>query len=129
MICAMNGPAIGSGVAFASASDIRLASTKATLHLPEVNLGVLGGSKHLARIAPQGITRLMMYTGWPMNAQEAYRLGVVESIHEPDELMPAARRIAEEIASKLPIAVRMAKDGLNRTEMMELKEATPTSAG
>jgi enoyl-CoA hydratase len=120
VIAAINGPAIGSGLAFASAADIRVASTKATLHLPEINLGVLGGSKHLARIAPQGKTRLMMYTGWSMDAAEAYRLGIFESVVAPSELMGEANRIAAEIASKLPIAVTMAKDGLNRTEFMEL---------
>jgi enoyl-CoA hydratase len=122
VIAAINGPAIGSGVAFASAADIRIASTKANLHLPEVNLGVLGGSKHLARIAPQSKTRQMMYTGWPMGAEEGYRLGVFESVHEPGELMDEAMRVAKEIASKLPIAVRMAKTGLNRTEFMPLRE-------
>ncbi|MFL5846418.1 MAG: enoyl-CoA hydratase/isomerase family protein [Solirubrobacteraceae bacterium] len=129
VICAMNGPAIGSGVAFASASDIRVASTKATFHLPEVNLGVLGGSKHMARIAPPGATRLMMYTGWPMSAQEAYRLGAVDRLVEPGELMNEAMTIAKEIASKLPVAVRMAKDGLNRTEMMKLAEGYAYECG
>jgi enoyl-CoA hydratase len=122
VIAAINGPAIGSGVAFASAADIRLASTKANLHLPEVNLGVLGGSKHMARIAPQSKTRQMMYTGKPMDAAEGYRLGVFESVHEPGDLMDAAMALATEIASKLPVAVRMAKVGLNRTEFMPLQE-------
>jgi enoyl-CoA hydratase len=129
VIAAINGPAIGSGVAFASAADIRISSTKGNLHLPEVNLGVLGGSKHLARIAPQSKTRTMMYTGWPMGAEEAYRLGVFESVHEPAELMGEAMRVAKEIASKLPIAVRMAKTGLNRTEFMPLREGYALECG
>ena len=122
VICAINGPAVGSGVAFASAADIRLASTKATLCLPEVNVGVLGGSKHLARLAPQGTTRRMMYTGRPLPAAELHRLGIVESVHEPAELMDAAGELAHEIASKLPVAIRLAKEGLNRTESMALAE-------
>jgi enoyl-CoA hydratase len=120
VIAAINGPAIGSGVAFASAADIRIASTKANLHLPEVNLGVLGGSKHLARIAPQGTTRRMMYTGRPIDAAEGYRLGIFEAVVEPAQLMDEAMALAAEIASKLPITVELAKDGLNRTEFMEL---------
>ena len=122
VICAVNGPAVGSGVAFASAADIRIASTKATLCLPEVNVGVLGGSKHLARLAPQGTTRRMMYTGRHLGAADLYRLGIVESVHEPGELLDTATELAREIASKLPIAVRLAKEGLNRTESMALAE-------
>ena len=83
---------------------------------------MLGGSKHLARLVPQGRARLMMYTGWRIDAEEALRLGVVESVVEPEELMGEAMKIAAEIASKLPVAVRLAKDGLNRTEFMALRE-------
>jgi enoyl-CoA hydratase len=122
VIAAVNGPALGSGVAFASVCDIRVASEKATFGLPEINVGVMGGSKHLARLLPQGRTRLMMYTAWRLGAQEALRFGVVESVVEPAALLDEALRIAREIASKLPVAVRLAKRGLNRTESMPLRE-------
>jgi len=122
VIAALNGPALGSGVAFASVCDIRVASEKATLGLPEINVGVMGGSKHLARLLPQGRTRLMMYTAWRVNAQEMLQFGVVESVVKPGELLEESLRIAREIASKLPVAVRLAKRGLNRTESMALRE-------
>lgn len=122
VVAAINGPALGSGMAILSASDIRIGSTRAKLGLPEVDVGVLGGSKHVARLFPQGKTRLMMYTGWRVDADEAYRHGVFESVHEPEELMDEARRIASEIASKLPKAIELAKVGLNRTEFMPLRE-------
>jgi enoyl-CoA hydratase len=122
VVCGVNGPALGSGVAIAASADIRIASENATFGLPEVDVGVLGGSKHLARFVPQGKARLMMYTGWRIDAAEAYRLGLVEAVVPLPELLPEVRRIADEIASKFPPAVRLAKRGLNVTESMPLKE-------
>ena len=123
VIAAINGAALGLGMAVASVSDVRVASEKAVFGLPEIDLAVLGGSAHTARLLPQGKTRLMMYTGWRVDAAEAYRLGMVESVHAPDELMGEARRIADTIAAKYPPAVRLAKVGLNTTEDMALMEA------
>lgn len=122
VICAVNGPTLGSGVAIAGAADIRIASENATFGLPEVDVGVLGGSKHLARFVTQGKARLMMYTGWRIDAAEAYRLGLVEAVVPFAALHAEVRRIADAIASKYPPAVRLAKKGLNETEFMPLKE-------
>ena len=123
VIAAINGAALGLGMAVASVCDVRIASEKAVFGLPEIDLAVLGGSAHTARLLPQGKTRLMMYTGWRVDAAEAYRLGMVESVHPPDELMTEARRIADTTAEKYPPAVRLAKVGLNRIEFMPLTEA------
>lgn len=122
VVAAINGPALGSGVAIASACDIRIASTKAKLGLPEIDVGVMGGSKHIARLLPQGMSRLMMYTGMRLDAQDCFRLGAFEKVVEPDELHGAALEIAESIAGKYPKAIELAKRGLNRTEFMNLTE-------
>ena len=123
VIAAVNGATLGLGMAVASVCDVRIASEKALFGLPEIDLAVLGGSKHTARLLPPGKARLMMYTGWRIDAVEAYRLGIVEALVPSSELMAEARRVADTIAEKYPPAIRLAKAGLNQTEHMRLKEA------
>lgn len=122
VIGAINGPALGGGLAIAAMCDVLIASEKASFGLPEINVGMLGGAKPLARLVPQMKARKMLYTGERLSAQEVYRLGAVDSVVSPAELMPAARRLAEEIAEKSPIAIRLAKKGLNAVEFMDLKK-------
>lgn len=123
VIAAINGPAVGTGMALVSLCDIRLASPKAFFALPEIDRGVLGGSKHVMRLAPQGLTRLMVYTGRRIPAETALRVGMVDEIHPHEELLGASMDLAREIASKSPTAIRLAKRGLNRVESMNFKEA------
>ena len=122
VIGAINGAAVGTGIALASLCDIRIASETAVFALPEIDVGVLGGSKHVMRIAPQGMTRLMMFTGRRITATEALKANMVEEITPLADVFPRAMALAEEIASKSPHAIRFAKIGLNRTEDMSLKE-------
>lgn len=122
IIGAINGAAVGTGIVLASLCDIRIASEKSKFALPEIDVGVLGGSRHVMRLAGQGMTRLMMYTGRRLSAAEALRSHIVDQVVSPEELMPTAMALAEEIASKSPPAIRLAKQGLNRTEFMSLKE-------
>jgi enoyl-CoA hydratase len=122
VICAINGPALGAGIAVIGVCDIRIASTTATFALPEVELGTLGGPKHLMRLAGQGVTRLLMYTGRRIGAAEALRTGLVDQVHEPDQVLAAAEGIAAEIADMSPKVVRLAKTVMNQVENMSLKE-------
>jgi enoyl-CoA hydratase len=122
IIGAVNGGAVGTGIVLASLCDVRIASTRAKFALPEIDVGVLGGSRHVMRLAGQGMTRLMMYTGRRVTAEEALRTHIVDQVVEPEDLMPTAMALAEEIASKSPPAIRLAKQGLNRSEFMTLKE-------
>ncbi|MBP2300681.1 enoyl-CoA hydratase-related protein [Azospirillum picis] len=122
IIGSINGAAVGTGIVLSTLCDVRIASERAVFALPEIDVGVLGGSRHVMRLAGQGMTRLMMYTGRRIKAQEALRANLVDQVVSPDELMPTAMRLAEEIAEKSPPAIRLAKQGLNRTEMMNLKE-------
>jgi enoyl-CoA hydratase len=129
VVAAVNGPALGTGLAIASVCDIRLASTRSTFALPEIDVGILGGQRHLMRIAPQGLTRKMALTGVRLSAEEALRAGMVEEVHEPEKLMEAARDLARTLASKSPIALRMAKMSLNAIERMELREGYEYECG
>ena len=111
-IAAVNGYALGGGLEIALACDIRIASRKATLGLPEVRYGILagaGGTQRLARLVGAGRAKLLMYTGRPIGAEEALAIGLVEAVVETENLLPEARRIAGEIAANSPVAVRHVK--------------------
>jgi enoyl-CoA hydratase len=123
VIAAVNGPAVGAGLALASLCDVRLASTTATFALPEIDVGVLGSASHLMRLVPQGTARLLALTGRRIDAGAALRLGLVEEVYGPDELQGAAMALAKEIAGKSRTALRLMKQALNRLEGM------PVSAG
>jgi len=122
VIAAVNGPALGAGSVLAAVSDIRIASEKATFGMPEINVGRCGGGAHMGRLIPQGMLRLMYFTGEPISAWEAHRIGLVEQVVPPRRLMPAAHELAEIIAKKSPIGLRMAKEALNRAEFMQVEE-------
>ncbi len=122
IIGAVNGGAVGTGIVLASLCDVRIASERARFALPEIDVGVLGGSRHVMRLAGQGMTRLMMYTGRRISAAEAMRCGIVDQVVPDADVLPTAMAIAEEIAEKSPPAIRLAKLGLNRSEEMGLKE-------
>jgi len=122
VLCAINGVTVGFGMGVVASADIRVASQRAVFGLPEIDVGILGGAKHLARLVPQGKARLMMYTGWRIGAEEAHRIGLVDVLVAHDELMPETMKIADSIAAKFAPAIRLAKQGFNRTETMGLKE-------
>jgi enoyl-CoA hydratase len=121
VIAAVNGPAIGAGLALASLSDIRLAATTATFALPEIDVGVLGSASHLMRLVPQGTARLLALTGRRMTAEAGLKVGLVEEIYAPDELMAAAMALAAEIAAKSPPAVRLCKSTMNSLEELSVQ--------
>lgn len=115
-IAAINGFALGGGCELAMACDIRIASEKAKLGQPEVNLGVIpgyGGTQRLSRLVGKGKAKELILTGDMIKAEEALKIGLVDKVVEPDELMKKARKMADKIASKGPIAVRLAKAAIN----------------
>ncbi len=117
VIAAVNGFALGGGCELALACDIRLASEKAKFGQPEVNLGIIpgyGGTQRLSRLVGRGKAIQLICTGEMINAAEAYRIGLVEEIYPPDELMDKAMEMAKTIAAKGPLAVVMAKECINR---------------
>lgn len=122
IIAAVNGPALGAGVAVVASCDVVIASERAVFGLPEITVGMLGGGSHLARmIGPQRM-RLAYYTSERFTAEEMLRLGGVAKVVPHDALIDEATKIARNIASKSPLAVRLAKQALNRIEDMPLKE-------
>lgn len=122
VIGAINGPALGAGLALAASCDILIASENGSLGLPEIDVGLLGGGRHAMRLFGHSLTRRMMLTGYRVPGSELYRLGIVEACVEPDKLMEAAMALAEEIASKSPVATRLAKHALNTIEEMSLRD-------
>ena len=122
VVVAINGAALGSGVAIVASADILLASDKASLGLPEVDVGLLGGCRHAMRLFSHSRLRRMMLTGYRVPGPELYRLGVVEACTSPEELMPAALELARTIASKSPVSTRLGKHTLNVIEDMSLRD-------
>ncbi len=122
VIAAINGAALGSGLAMVASSDILVASEKGSLGMPEVDVGLLGGARHAMRLFSHSRLRRMALTGLRVGGAELYRLGVVEACTSPEDLMPTAMEIARNIASKSPVSTRMGKHTLNVIEDMSLRD-------
>ena len=122
VIAAINGNALGSGLAMVASADILIASDKGTIGAPEVDVGLLGGGRHAMRLFSHSRLRRMMLTGYRVPGPELYRLGVVEACTTPEGLMPAAMELAQTIASKSPVSTRMIKHTLNVIEDMSLRD-------
>lgn len=122
VVAAVNGPALGAGAVLAAVCDIRIASARATFGMPEVNIGRCGGGRHLGRVIGQGHLRKLAFTGLPIDAAEALRIGLVEEVVAPDELMPRALEMARIIASKSTVGLRTMKRSLNEIKSMPIEE-------
>jgi enoyl-CoA hydratase len=123
ILAAVNGTAYGGGCELAQSTDFIIASENATFGQPEAMLGLAAGGGSpalLPRLLPPGKALQMLMTGDPITAQEAHRLGMVNELHPQDELLDAARRIAEKIASNSPTAVQAVK------RAVQLGEGQPT---
>ncbi len=126
VIAAVNGFALGGGCELALACDIRLASDNARFGQPEVNLGVLpgfAGTQRLPRLIGKGPANGLLFTGDIIDAAEAYRLGLVNRVVSQEQLLQTCREMAEKIASRGPVAVRLCKDAVNSGMEMDLARA------
>lgn len=115
VIAAINGYALGGGMELALACDIRIASQKAVLGLPEVMLGVMpgwGGTRRLPQVAGYANAAWMVFSGERIEAEEACRMNIVNAVTKPEELMDTAMRIAKKICSRAPLGVAGAKKAL-----------------
>lgn len=126
VIAAVNGFALGGGCEVALACDIRIASENARFGQPEVNLGLIpgyGGSQRLPRIIGKGRAMELILTGDMVDAQEAYRIGLVNKVVEKEKLLDTAKEMAKKIISKGPVSVKMGKKMINRGLNMALDDA------
>lgn len=122
VIGTINGPALGSGLCYAAVCDALVAAEEATFGLPEIDVGVMGGAKHLSLLVPRMIVRYMHYTGDTLNAEEMKQYGAVIEVVPQERLLQTAMELAERMAKKSPVAMRFAKESLNEIEYMNLKE-------
>jgi len=122
VVVAINGAALGSGLAMCASADILVASAKGSLGMPEVDVGLLGGARHAMRLFSHSRLRRMALTGMRVDGTELYRLGIVEACTAPEDLMSTALDIARAIASKSPVSTRMGKHTLNVIEDMTLRD-------
>jgi enoyl-CoA hydratase len=126
VIGAINGPAIGAGLALAAVCDILLAADTATFGTTEINVGLLGASAHLSLLVGRHKARELFFTGELIGAEELHRLGAIRKVVPQGELADEARALAGVLAAKSPIALRLAKESMNRVEFLPLKDAYRT---
>ncbi|MEM0215667.1 MAG: enoyl-CoA hydratase-related protein [Archaeoglobaceae archaeon] len=125
VIAAINGLALGGGLELAMACDIRIASTNAKFGQPEINIGIFpggGATQRLPRLVGMGMAKKLVLTGEMISAEEAYRIGLIEELVAPEKLMDRAKEVANKIAEKSAIAVKLAKKALNASMNTPLRE-------
>jgi enoyl-CoA hydratase len=124
-ICAINGFALGGGCELALSCTIRIASKTAKLGQPEVKLGIIpgyGGTQRLARLCGKGVAQELCLSGEMTTAEEALRIGLVNQIYEPAELLPAAEALAKKIIANAPLAVKFTMEAIQRGSEMPQEE-------
>ena len=126
VIGAINGPALGAGLAFAACCDILVAAEGASFGAPEINVGLLGASAHVSMLVGRYKAREMYFTGERVSAAELHRLGAIRAVVPRADLLATAGALAADLATKSPIALRLAKESMNRVEHLSLKEAYRT---
>lgn len=131
VIAAVNGFALGGGCELAMACDIRLASETAKFGQPEVGLGItpgFGGTQRLARLIGEGRAKELIYSAANINAEEAYRVGLVNHVYPAASLLDEARKLAQKIISNAPLAVRLSKAAINRGMQCDIDTAISIEA-
>lgn len=126
VIAAVNGFALGGGCELSMACDIRMASEKAKFGQPEVTLGItpgFGGTQRLARLVGMGMAKELIFSAKNINADEAYRIGLVNKVVAPEALMDEAKKLANKITNCAPIAVKLAKQAINRGMQVDIDTA------
>ncbi|MCX5908801.1 MAG: enoyl-CoA hydratase-related protein [Deltaproteobacteria bacterium] len=123
VIAAINGYALGGGLELALACTIRVAAASAKMGLPEVKIGILpgaGGTQRLPRLIGKGLAAEIILTGDMIDAEEAYRIGLVNRVVPDEQVMAAAEGIARKILENAPVAIELAKDAMEVGEDLPL---------
>lgn len=126
VIAAVNGHALGGGCELALACDIRICSENATFGQPECGLGIcpgFGGTQRLVKAVGEGMARELIFTCRRVKADEALRIGLVNSVHAPENLLPKALEMASAVAAQAPFAVRAAKIAMEERCGYEIESA------
>jgi enoyl-CoA hydratase len=124
-IAAINGFALGGGCELALACTIRIASKAAKLGQPEVKLGLIpgyGGTQRLSRLCGKGVAHELILTGEMISAEEALRVGLVNHVTEPADLISTAEAIAKKIIANAPLAVKFSMEAIERGMEMPQEE-------
>ena len=122
VIAAVNGYALGGGFVMVTQCDIIIAAESAQFGLPEINVGVMGGTRHSARVLPEKVMRWLALTGNRVTAAYLERLGVVQQVVPRDQVVETALQVADDICAKSPASVRLMKEVMNLTESMNLDD-------
>lgn len=131
VIAAVNGYALGGGCELALACHMRIAAEHAKFGQPEVNLGIIpgyGGTQRLARLVGSGRAMEMILTGDPIDAQEALRIGLVNKVVSPTDLLATSLAVAQKIRSKGQVAIRLALKAVNMTRETNLTDGQELEA-
>ena len=129
IIAAVNGYCLGHGIAIASSCDVVLASTNAEFGLPEINIGAGNGQRLMRELFPKGHARRAFFTGEYIPAKEAYRVGAINALFAPEQQMEEAHSLAELVASKSPLSIRMIKETVKWSDDMDVRGHEKVSAG
>jgi enoyl-CoA hydratase len=131
VIMAVNGFALGGGCELAMAGDIRIASENAKFGQPEVNLGLIpgyGGSQRTTRLVGKGMALFLCLSGDVIDANTALQIGLIERVVPAEDLLPAARKLAQTISSKAPLAVAACKRAIYNGAHLPLADALEIEA-
>lgn len=125
VLAAINGFALGGGLELALACDVRFASDNAKVGLPEVSLGIIpgyGGTQRLPRLVGSGVALQMILQGDPIDAQEALRIGLVNGVFAPADLLDEVKKVANRMVSRGPQALALAKQAVRRGAHLSMKD-------
>jgi len=125
IIAAINGHALGGGLELALACDLRIAAEHATFGVPEVTLGIIpgwGGTQRLPRAIPAAKAAELLFFGQRIDAQEAYRIGLINKVVPLPQVLPTAEEWAQRLCEIPPLAVRAAKEAMVRGVEVSLEE-------
>ncbi len=126
VIAAINGFALGGGCELSMACDIRIASAKAKFGQPEVGLGItpgFGGTQRLARLVGECKAKELIFTANIIKAEEAFNIGLINKVVEPEVLMEEAMNMAKQICNNAPVAVKLCKEAINKGMQMDIDSA------
>ncbi|HZJ84289.1 MAG TPA: short-chain-enoyl-CoA hydratase [Syntrophomonadaceae bacterium] len=132
VIAAINGFALGGGCELALTADMRLAAENARFGQPEVGLGIIpgfGGTQRLPRLVGEAIAKEIIFTGSMINAEEAYRIGLVNHVYPQEALLDEAKKLAHKIMGNAPMAVALSKTAINKGMQTDINSAMIIETG